>query len=221
MQPNTPEGVYAKYVVEGEPDACWIWKGRIGDKGYGTVDVRGQCLRAHRLSWSIHRGAIPDGQVVRHSCDFRACVNPSHLLLGSQLDNIEDRQERGRQARGEQTGSAKLSVENVREIRRLHADGLGQREVARKMALPYSCVHGVISGKWWAHVDNYAPDASRARAPSMSEAKAREVIEALRAGTPRSAVRERFGLGKALVDAIAARKCWRSVWAATERSPTS
>jgi hypothetical protein len=75
---------------------CWEWTGGKSD-GYGQLcDEYGRKVRAHRYSYTIHHGPIPSGRVVRHTCDNPGCVNPSHLLLGTQLDNAADRDVRGR-----------------------------------------------------------------------------------------------------------------------------
>ena len=75
---------------------CWVWTRCVNSTGYGSIGVDGKMVNVHRFSWRLHFGEIPKGQYVLHKCDVRACVNPQHLFLGSQLQNIRDGQGKGR-----------------------------------------------------------------------------------------------------------------------------
>lgn len=77
-------------------DYCWEWIGLKNETGYGTLTVRQQRWLAHRLSWTLHRGPIPNGLCVLHKCDFPPCVNPDHLFLGTRTDNHADMIRKGR-----------------------------------------------------------------------------------------------------------------------------
>ena len=101
---------------------CWIWTACSNGDGYGLIAINSQPSRAHRVSWSLHKGIIPDGVNVLHKCDNPSCVNPDHLFLGTQQDNVTDMIQKNRHNhRGEANGKAKLNDDKVREIR-LHCD---------------------------------------------------------------------------------------------------
>lgn len=77
-------------------DGCWLWRSAIVANGYGGVKHNGKMVRAHRASWLIHYGPIPDGLQVCHRCDVKPCVNPEHLFVGTHKDNMRDCVEKGR-----------------------------------------------------------------------------------------------------------------------------
>jgi hypothetical protein len=100
-------------------DECWNWKGSLNE-GYGQFKLNGKPNRAHRISFELHnKTIIPDDLIVRHKCDNPSCVNPHHLELGTQQDNVRDRVERGRSntCYGEKCGAHKLTTEQVNEIK--------------------------------------------------------------------------------------------------------
>lgn len=87
-------------------NGCWLWTGRLRKNGYGRMKVNGKDERAHRVSWWIHRGEIPDDLCVLHKCDTRACVNPECLFLGTRKDNYDDMRQKGRHSHGESHSAA-------------------------------------------------------------------------------------------------------------------
>lgn len=89
-------------------DTCWNWTASVNTYGYGQIrDEAGKYTTAHRVSYKLHSAAIPEGQSVLHRCDNRRCVNPAHLFLGTQADNMRDKTEKGRQARGDRHGMSR------------------------------------------------------------------------------------------------------------------
>ncbi len=109
-------------VDKGDGSGCWLWTGSTVGRGYGGIRVDGRSDRAHRVSWVLHHGPIPDGLWVRHVCDNPPCVRPDHLLLGTRQDNMNDMVERGRSWKpwGERNPRSRLTDEQVADIRRRH-----------------------------------------------------------------------------------------------------
>jgi len=131
---------------------CWLFSGLHTPEGYGRLCRRKTNLVAHRLSWEVHRGPIPDGLVVCHKCDVRACVNPDHLFLGTPADNLRDMVAKGRSLRGERNCKAVLTEPKVLEMRRRHAAGERPRDLADEFGLTLSGTEGVVYRKNWKHV---------------------------------------------------------------------
>lgn len=141
------------------PDECWEWQAYRRRLGYGEFRigprVGGRAHLAHRVAWELTRGPIPDGMQACHRCDNPPCVNPAHLFLGTANDNIQDMIRKGRKrlpdkpARGSGHGMAKLTEQQVYEIR--HSEG-DQRECARRYGVSQGTVHLIRAGKIWRHV---------------------------------------------------------------------
>lgn len=132
---------------------CWVWLGSLSH-GYGQMGVGGgRMKRTHRLSYELHNGPIPEGLLVCHECDVRACVNPAHFFLGTCADNNEDMRQKGRQSRGEKAPCVVLTESQVREIRARHAShSVGARALSREFGVCRSNVYAILSRETWAHV---------------------------------------------------------------------
>jgi hypothetical protein len=130
---------------------CWLWQGKLSWDGYGRYSNG----RAHRKAWELTNGrAVPPGMCVLHDCDVRHCVNPSHLHLGTNQDNINDKCSRGRQRRGEQDPMAKLTATDVRRIRQHYAKGVrgrGYKALAKEYNLDPSTIRSLLLGETWRH----------------------------------------------------------------------
>lgn len=149
--------------VEKQPgDGCWLWTGaRMSRNRYGHISVGGRAggmVGAHRVSWELHFGPIPDGLEVLHSCDNPPCVRPAHLFLGTQATNIVDMDTKGRGHRvrlvGEQHGMAKLTRAQAMEIRRLHARGHQISAIAKQFGVTWTTIKGIVIGRLWASLQD-------------------------------------------------------------------
>lgn len=131
---------------------CWNWTGKsVTHFGYGTIYARRRQWHAHRLSWLIHYGTEPSAFVL-HRCDNPACVRPEHLFLGDQADNIRDKVNKARQARGERLPHSKLTAGSVVEIRALAAAGEKHRVIAERFGVTRANVSMIVRRQWWKHV---------------------------------------------------------------------
>jgi hypothetical protein len=121
---NVPEDVW-KFVDKRGEDDCWPWTGARRRRGYGVFTLNSESVVAHRLVYLVATGEDPGDFLVGHKCDNPPCCNPAHLFLGSHTDNVHDMLDKGRARppRGEAHHTAKLTVEQVREIRRRAARG--------------------------------------------------------------------------------------------------
>jgi hypothetical protein len=121
--------------VEGQASGCWLWLGYTDKGGYGRSEIALRCRGVHQAVFEAMVGPIPDGLFVLHTCDTPACCNPEHLYLGTQKQNIQDRDGRGHTARGQKQHLAKLTDAGVREIRSLSKAGNGAAELARRFGV--------------------------------------------------------------------------------------
>ena len=147
------ERFWAKVAIRGPKD-CWLWLGATYTDGYGQVRIKRHNVRVHRVSWMLAGGSIPDNMLVLHKCDTPKCVNPSHLFLGTQQDNARDmiQKGRGRDRKGEKSGTAKLTANDVLEIRCLCANGVSQSVVAKMFGVSRPNISVIKCGKTWSHV---------------------------------------------------------------------
>ena len=132
-----------------EESGCIRFTGHLDGEGYGRIMVARVKYMAHRLSYSLNKGPIPDGYVVRHKCDNPSCINPEHLEIGTQADNIADKVSRGRQARGSGAGRAILTEESVREIR---SSPLKVSELSTLYGVSVVSIRNILRRKTWQHV---------------------------------------------------------------------
>lgn len=151
------------------PEECWMWTAsRTASGGYGQVCWKRRPQRAHRISWELTHGPIPDGLLVLHHCDNPPCVNPAHLWLGTDADNIQDCVRKGRKnpatgdrsgsrrhpervPRGSGSGMSKLTEADIPAIIAARVDGESIRSIATRLGVTKTTIGSVLSGKSWRH----------------------------------------------------------------------
>ena len=155
----------AKVAIQ--ENGCWMWQGALGKKGYGMFSVgssrnpdgtrRNSMRAAHRVSYELFKGNIPDGLFVLHKCDTPGCVNPDHLFLGTNTDNMQDMDAKGRRVNGPSYGSdhgnAVLDEAKVMEILKLlESRSPTQRKIAEMYGVSFATINHIKTGRLWAHV---------------------------------------------------------------------
>ena len=138
-------------IVPNLKTGCWEWTAKKNCWGYGQITVSNRRNKlAHRISYELRHGPIPDGLWVLHRCDNPGCVNPDHLFLGTHEDNMADRSAKDRHFHGETHPMAKLTDVDVRQIR--STTGVTQREIAEQFGVNRSVICRIRNGSLWAKV---------------------------------------------------------------------
>lgn len=143
---------FRKRVAVAGPDDCWLWTGNKNQYGYGRLRVNGRRRVASRISYEINVGQIPPGMLVMHVCDNPPCVNPKHLVVGTNDENMHDAAVKGRMNRGENNCQAKLTEDQVRDIRRRHSNGERAADLAAEFGLKRFAVFKICNRSRWKHV---------------------------------------------------------------------
>ena len=135
-------------------DGCWNWTASKTKDGYGNIGANGKVVRAHRLCYEMEKGPIPEGLHVLHKCDNPSCVNPAHLWIGINYDNVKDRDKKGRQVTplGQYHGKSKTDMHTVRSIKCKLKDGISAYQIAREHNVPPRRVYDIKYGNCWRHV---------------------------------------------------------------------
>lgn len=140
---------------------CWEWQGYKNNRGYGTFLLKRKLVLAHRISWMIEHGSIPDGLEVCHGCDNPSCVRPDHCFLGTQADNNRDMWGKGRgrgggggvnHVKGSAHAHTHLTDSDIRTMRALREAGVKIRILADRFDVSTSNVCFIVNRKTWKHV---------------------------------------------------------------------
>ena len=136
-------------------DNCWLTDLPSNGHGYLNITVNGKTKYAHRIAYELHKGEIPDNMCVCHSCDNPACINPSHLFLGTQRENVADCISKGRSntPKGENHHKAKLTESDVHQIKHLLAEAnLTLKQIANTFGVKLETISNIKTGKSWKHI---------------------------------------------------------------------
>lgn len=148
--------IFWRYVGQQPVANCWLWRGALQGSGYGFFGS--PKVLAHRFAWTLFNGAIPKDKCVLHHCDVPKCVNPAHLFIGTQRDNVLDMIAKNRGGfrpgfyRNRQHPTAKLNEALVRDMRERHAKGAPILKLARRFKVAYTTAYGVCTRRSWRSV---------------------------------------------------------------------
>lgn len=145
------ENFVSKWIFS--PTGCWQWIASVDKNGYGWFGSK----KAHRISYEIYRGIIPKGMLVCHSCDNPSCVNPEHLWIGTNLDNMRDRNQKGRHKlcgiKGSKHHKSKLNQKIVKEIKDKLKYPHKQADLAKQYGVTHQTISNIKRGLVWVYVD--------------------------------------------------------------------
>jgi hypothetical protein len=151
---NKVEGFWFHVDIRKE-DECWEWKSLKGTSRYGLTKRNGKNIRSHRLAYELfYDTKIPEDMEACHKCDNPPCCNPTHLFLGTHQDNVNDREQKGRNklphSVGEEHGSHKLTKEDVLEIRKLYSSGNhSYRSLSGMFDVTFGCIRLIVKRRNW------------------------------------------------------------------------
>ena len=144
---------FASYTKRSDHTGCLLWTGWRDKNGYGRVRWSGRRQPAHRAAWIRAHGTIPDGLLVCHRCDVPACVEVSHLFLGTPRENTHDAMRKGRLVVGERSPRARITAADAAAIRRAYMPGLVSRqELASKYGLSRAAIGDIAKRRSWGSV---------------------------------------------------------------------
>lgn len=188
-----------KYKVNN--NGCWICTSHALSSGYPVI-VRGKRLKKiSRIMYKKYKGRIPEGMVIRHTCDNPACINPAHLIKGTQSDNMRDKKERGRSTRGEKSERTELTDKQVLEIFKNPDKPI--KYYMKKYNTTYTAIVKILDGTNWKHLQ---PKSFRKkdRKKKLTKRQREEIIKSKESGV---VLAKRYNVSEALISIIRKKKC--------------
>ena len=209
---------YASLTENGERN-CWIPPTKPRDGKYCYVTFRGELYAAHRLSYAWRHGVDPGELLVCHRCDNPPCCNPAHLFLGTNADNTKDAQQKGRLAHGSRSGTAKLTEQQVTQIRRMLSEcAYDQQQIANLFNVSVSLVSAIKQGVAWKHIANtpvrYEPynRGSRHRNAKLTEDQVSRILQLLvESELDQKEIGAMFNVSQGAIALISRGENWKSV----------
>lgn len=135
-------------------DDCWPWMQALRHRRspYGAFWIKGKTRPSNRIAYTIANGDIPDSLVVCHSCDNSTCCNPKHLFLGTQQENIQDRDRKNHTACGKRQHLSKLTSTSVLSIREQYNNGISRESLRKEYQVSYSTIDAIVKRRTWKHI---------------------------------------------------------------------
>lgn len=142
-----------KKFIKISKTGCWNWSGYLDKDGYGRFQLNKKSRPAHRVSYELHIKKINKNLLVCHRCDNRKCVNPSHLFLGTNKENVLDMVKKDRHNKGSKVGTSKLKESDISKIRKLYARGnTTLHKLGTKFGVSYAQIFRIVKNQSWSHL---------------------------------------------------------------------
>lgn len=154
LTPEMARFEFMERVGKKTKTGCWPWVWRRDGNGYGRMTFRGKNDWAHRVSYKLFVGLIPEGKIVMHTCDVGSCVNPKHLVVGTYVENSRDMVSKKRHLFGERSSSNKLSTARAVKIIKTYAAGhMSYSQIARRFCVSVGTIASIVNGRTWKHLE--------------------------------------------------------------------
>lgn len=204
---------------EKKSNGCVEYSGTIESTGYGSLRFKGKRYKAHRAAYIAHKGQIPKGLQVNHTCDNKKCINPDHLWVGTQKENMDDMKNKGRDNRigrkGSKSHMTKLTEDDVQLIRGKFINGASRAELSKEYKLSKTALRNILANESWQHVGLGCESAKMCRknyAKKLTLEEVREIKKLLEADfITRDALAEMFNVTVGNIDLIKANKIWKNI----------